>query len=762
MYNQSNAGNANHVADSKRPARKKKIGCLGCFGYSLLTILVLAVGLFAFNTIRSKIEEREQQKLEARFDYEEKFSAEEKLTRSFEKGEISADTYVLQLAYSLYDVEKLDPLYKSDNDVDFPPDVVNAVLEHEDELSDETLEYIASKILMTDIKIHPDASQNSVAYKNNWLPFSEYVFAEDEYDVTVLDKAILSPGGKFLIFYTETGKSAVKREVVQELAGSVEKIADDISDFLGIEWDYNFQVLNFESHIHMKKVLNACGIDENAIKKALPVYIYEPPETSGALAWYIRNFNPVEKFGNWLVKVASEENIIEERATVYSVPYIVVKTSSISNMENLNAILGHELTHHFQRIYYNNLNHNPPDFTNETVANFVSASINKNKGTNTVLNKHANDSMNVLDSHFYTMIDGKACGYLEFVWAKSYVDIIENGKQYLMESLLQEGNPFNFLKEKAGDSYQLVFEDFAVRNITKDYQEKGFISTIFPKPKEWINRYMDGEEHEINFNCLHYYYIDVKSFRKSKTEIRINSVGDAEFFIKVIGRKKEKYSLVDTIYCEPGKEFLFADFSKGDYKEYNEIILAFGNCDTTAKAKYQMICLSPATIALYEALTGLKDIDPWEINGDCITINVKDFMKGATTLTDLFARINPYIWAEVIDEDSPDVEEYVEHLQDEINEFGEALKKFGDMFDYKTVRIYVMPIKNSVLSDDEIHDTALKNMPIPRLKVIDKAEDGMHLSMGGSIQPFSKTRLIFYTVITKPDEKIMYRIELEK
>jgi len=73
-----------------------------------------------------------------------------------------------------------------------------------------------------------------------------------------------------------------------------------------------------------------------------------------------------------------------------------------------------------------------------------------------------------------------------------------------------------------------------------------------------------------------------------------------------------------------------------------------------------------------------------------------------------------------------------------------------------------MPIKNSVLSDDEIHDTALKNMPIPRLKVIDKAEDGMHLSMGGSIQPFSKTRLIFYTVITKPDEKIMYRIELEK
>jgi len=85
MYNQSNAGNANHVADSKRPARKKKIGCLGCFGYSLLTILVLAVGLFAFNTIRSKIEEREQQKLEARFDYEENFPRKKNLSALLKK-----------------------------------------------------------------------------------------------------------------------------------------------------------------------------------------------------------------------------------------------------------------------------------------------------------------------------------------------------------------------------------------------------------------------------------------------------------------------------------------------------------------------------------------------------------------------------------------------------------------------------------------------------------------------------------------------------
>ncbi|GAE90513.1 hypothetical protein [Acetivibrio straminisolvens] len=146
MYNQSNVGNANQAHISKRPVRRKRIGCLGCFGYSLLTILILAIGFFAFNTIRNKIEEIEQQKLEARFDYKQKLSAEDKLAQAFEKGKISADTYVLQLAYSLYDAEKLDPLYKSDNDIDFPPNLIDLIMKHIDELSDETLEYVAKKI----------------------------------------------------------------------------------------------------------------------------------------------------------------------------------------------------------------------------------------------------------------------------------------------------------------------------------------------------------------------------------------------------------------------------------------------------------------------------------------------------------------------------------------------------------------------------------------------------------------------------------------
>lgn len=761
MDSQNNTRNANKVATSTYLTKRKRVGCFGCFGYFLLAIVITGVAFFAFNTIRNKLEEKEQQKLAARFDYEQKYSSEEKLAQAFEKGEISADTYVLQLAYSLYDVEKLDPLYKSDNEIELAPDIPDLFMKHIDELSDEPVEYVVKKILMLDIRIHPDASQNPVAYEKKGQFFSEYVFAEG-YDVTVLDKAALSPSGKFLIWYTETGESAVEDETIQSLAKTVDDVADKIGDFLDIDWAYDYNEINSGSYEDMKSVLDECGIDENAIQEALPIFIYQPPNNNGAMAWYCRDVTPLEELGIWLSKFGPSNDKVREKSSVYSLPYIVIKTSSTSNTESLNVIFAHELTHHFQRIYYKDLSHYAPLFTSETVANFVAASITETQSTDTLTNSHANQYIDRVQYHIRKMSSGDSSGYAEFVWAKSYVDTIENGKQYLKESLLEE-EPFKFLHEKAGDSYQLVLEDLAVRNITKDYQKKTFISTIFPSPKAEIDRYMDAEEGSIFPNCFHYYYLDTKSYYKSKSTIQMKNDGNTKIFIKILGRKKQKYSLIDTLYCEMGKELMIANFSEEDYKKYDEIILAFGNCDTAESANYQLISLSPAAVDLYETITGLEELDPWEVNGDCITIHVEDFLEGAITLTDYLNSAIPYVSSEVESENTGVIVEYLSYFQSEINRIGDALKNFENVFDYKTIRIYTIPIEDAVLSDDELHEMALNNMPNPKFKIIDKVEGGMHLTIGGSIQPFSKTQIISYAMITdSEDEKLMYRIELEK
>ena len=179
----------------------------------------------------------------------------------------------------------------------------------------------------------------------------------------------------------------------------------------------------------MKSVLQKCGIDENVIEEAFPIYVFEVPNTSNTLAWHIREMIGSEKILFRITELLNLEETYKETGSVYSLPYIIIKPSSVSDIDSLNVLLAHELTHHFQRIYYDNLRYNAPDFTSETVANFVAASITKIKDTKTITltNNHANQYMDIVDRHFARMMTKETTGYIEFLWAKSYVDIVENG-----------------------------------------------------------------------------------------------------------------------------------------------------------------------------------------------------------------------------------------------------------------------------------------------------------------------------------------------
>ena len=59
MDTQNNSTNNKQVDTTKSKTKKRKIGCLGCFGYVLLTIVIIAVAFFAVKTIQKKIEEKE-------------------------------------------------------------------------------------------------------------------------------------------------------------------------------------------------------------------------------------------------------------------------------------------------------------------------------------------------------------------------------------------------------------------------------------------------------------------------------------------------------------------------------------------------------------------------------------------------------------------------------------------------------------------------------------------------------------------------------
>lgn len=751
-----------------QPVRKKKRGCFtGCLLYVLLPVLVVTAAYFGISALLRNQQEKTTQQLNARFDYEKYESSETKLTRAFENGELSVDAYVMQMAYSMYEPDKLDPSNRSDNKTDFPPDIAGLFSQYIDELSDETIEYVANKLLLTDVGIHTDASNNPTAPKQGFLPFVTHAHASN-YDVTVLNKAYLSPSGEFLFWYTDTGKSSVDDKVVQELAYTVDSIVAEIEDLLDIQWDYKCSVINIHSYI--KAVVNQCGIDKEVITKAMPVYIYEPSDDGSAFAWYCKDNTWYEKELIKLVKPVVkllDENLLKEYGTVYSLPYIVIKTSSITDTENLNTIFAHELTHHFQRIYYDDKSHNASGYTSETVANFTAASVARNTGTDTAINGHANMYVQSADHWLSSMeLSSTTAGYAEYVWAKSYADIIDNGVQYLKESLLQK-DPYEFLCEKAGDSYYHVLEDLAARNITKAYQQKGFVSTIYPPESGRINPYLDTIKGSFYANCFDYYYLDGKTYGNFGTKLLLNNTGKTRIFVEVIGRENDTYTIIDTLYCEPEKDVMLVDFAEELPSQYDEIILAVGHCETKEWAYYEISSVSEAAIDWYETAKGLEELNPWEVNGNCITINVDDLITGAEDLTGFLSRAIQ-LAQDVTDEEASESQqilsaELFDGLESEISRFQEDLKIFKDVFEYKTIRVYTMPIGKTILSSEELYETTLKTMPRIRAKILDMDQEGTHVTIVVGIQPFSDTQIIAHVMLASSDDEVsMYRIELVK
>ena len=113
---------------------------------------------------------------------------------------------------------------------------------------------------------------------------------------------------------------------------------------------------------------------DTPLTDAFPIYVYEPPNNDGALAWYCKDPVWYEKaLLNLVAPFVSDS--LKDYSSVYSLPYITIKVSSIEDMDNLNVILAHELTHHFHQIYYNDKSHTVPGFTSETTANLTAASV---------------------------------------------------------------------------------------------------------------------------------------------------------------------------------------------------------------------------------------------------------------------------------------------------------------------------------------------------------------------------------------------------
>jgi len=207
-------------------------------------------------------------------EYKEIITVDSVLEEDYLNNEISADEYILQLAYSIYDYDLLDDKYKS-YDMGFDNyDVLADKLEELDGLlSDDTYLYIFQKVMLADVEIDVNLTEEDIneviAEFKKVLNISESDIIGQEINnekeemmlmnnsygnLRKLNKAKLSKNGNFIIYYLD---SEISEDTVTEIANTLESTVEFYEKEFGLKYNLDLDVISFlqlEPKLQLKNV----------------------------------------------------------------------------------------------------------------------------------------------------------------------------------------------------------------------------------------------------------------------------------------------------------------------------------------------------------------------------------------------------------------------------------------------------------------------------------------------------------------------------
>ena len=450
-----------------------------------------------------------------------------KLESDYKSGKLSADEYVMQSAYSIFEKDKLDSKYK-DLYIDYynPSALLKEVNGMYDKLSDETLMYVYKKFTLADVEWNVDEDKTEVKDMNNVSSDYEVKLMGDDNKLSKLDEVKLSDNGNFLIYYTKKGHNAITDVDAGRIASILEQSVDTYKSKFGFDYKYNayfefFSVAMTECPTGTAKgrackLLKNNNIDTKYLNTAMPVYIIDTGDDN-VLGYYFPYVNDIQQI---IVKVSTifkdYGEAMEQVAATYSFPYFVVN-SNISNLDNTNIVSAHELFHHYQHYICGDGKYADcpsGNFTIETTANYASINVNNINNINTAINGHA--AAFTQDSEL--SIDKAADGYGAFVFTYNYGEIVPDGSKYIFESLKAEDR-LDYLARKAGNKYKDVLVTTAEKNITHDYDNKLVVaardgSYYYPSSHEAIGYENVTKTNSMDYSSSHYYFTNPRGYKK--------------------------------------------------------------------------------------------------------------------------------------------------------------------------------------------------------------------------------------------------------
>lgn len=539
----------------------------------------------------------------------EEYYVIDKIEEDYNNHILSNDEYIMQLAYSLYDYEKLDSKYKGvSNKYNEPKKLLEKIVSIENKLSKETIEYAIKKITLSDIVW--DVQDENPSKTNNNVDGKVVPLKEKFGKVNKLDKVKISSGNHFLVYYTNDGNNAVTDERAEKIATYLESVITMYKEKFGLDYKFELDKKIFNSKKEKKcpskltSVGKACAlleknnIDIQYLETAMPVYIVDTDsKNSGLLGYYVPILDDFSLGLSRVSAVLFGDDIgasTYSAVTTYSFPFFAVN-SKITEENNFEITLAHELFHHYQKYICGNGKYDlckSTNFTTETTANYAASSVVEpdpalikiGTGLNwhsTYTTTYADTSLDILGINYKK----EAVGYGQYVFAHQYAQIVPNGTKYLFESM-KTIDTLKYLYDNSNGKYKDVMIRYAEKLLTQDYENKYLISldegTIY-YPRNYAEIYTvdDIQEYSINYSSMNYFYVKPLNYDEN-TQITFSGPSNNLTLILFV-KENNAYKPVYTHSLE--NEFVI---NINEFGYYEEVAFGIVNSDITNNIKYKV------------------------------------------------------------------------------------------------------------------------------------------------------------------------------
>lgn len=418
------------------------------------------------------------------------------IAEAYENGEISADKYVNLTLTALYDTEELPEEYKTGAaEMGRGAELIEFAVEHLDELDSETIELLLYIYGFEGLEFGTDASKNvSTERKFDWFSNgSAYAYSDYGFKKTTLNRARVSAGGRFVIFYTDTGDDAFSDENADNVLVAAEKIIGNYKTQLGMDYGYNRVSNEAFKEETLAQVLAANNVDADIMNTAMPIYVINPYRKQGQLV--AEYFSP--KYNEMLASLKSAYSSFEVTPMnssglkydflqhLPSYPFINVMPS-VDDSANLEIAMAHELGHHYtlerSKSKYGNYDWNE-GFLDETLANYMAVKVSPGVSTSNLVNvQHYNQGY--LGKKFagtkqkLSEVVSGAKGYPTFTFLLNYEEYVPNALEIMLDAAYY-GDALKYLYEKAGETnFRKTIMSLAEKNVTGDYPAELPISNM--------------------------------------------------------------------------------------------------------------------------------------------------------------------------------------------------------------------------------------------------------------------------------------------